>query len=400
MATTGTYTTELDLSDPTLYTAPDRFEIWRQWVAEDALVWSQPAGTPGFWSIFSHQACTRMLGPGTTFSSEYGMLIGFDAERPDVVGGEVVVAMDGDRHRQMRRLVNPLLAVTQSPEFAAFLRDQVRTQLRPYRGGGDPVDMAGNVCPQIPAAAACELFGVPQSDRDRLNELTLNAFGLSDDESARMTRSEAHTELLLYFDELIAERERRPGTDLISRLLAHEQLTAEQVLVNCDAILLASIETTRQSLTGAFAAVATAPGLLDRLRTDLDLVESTTDELIRWTSPAMHVLRVTAEETTINDTRIEPGTAVVAWLPPANRDPRTFADPDSFLPDRRPNRHLGFGYGPHRCVGAAMARAEIRQTLTVLAELIRDVVVDRPPRWARSLVVLGYRELFVGIDWR
>jgi hydroxylation protein CepL len=97
---------------------------------------------------------------------------------------------------------------------------------------------------------------------------------------------------------------------------------------------------------------------------------------------------------------IAEGTAVVAWLPAANRDPRVFDRPELFLPDRSPNRHLAFGHGAHHCLGAALARVELGALLRLLAEQAREVRLTADPEWLRALVVQGYRVLHVELDWR
>lgn len=390
----------MNLADPDLYMSPDRYGLWRSLVAQDAVVWSDSQGdAEGFWSVFSHQACTQVLNPGPAFTSEYGMMIGSGAGRRDSSGGQMIVVTDGAKHRRMRRLMTPLLVRTQSESLVPFIEREMRTLLAESRDTG-PIDVVTAISSQIPAMVVCEILGVPASDRPKLSELTMHAFAGLDTNFDRMTPAQAHTEILVYFDELIEERRRRPGPDLISALLADDELTTHEALLNCDNVLIASIETTRQSLTGAFAAVAATPGLLDRLRADTEAVDNAAEEIIRWTSPAMHVLRVSTQDLVINGTPIAAGSPVVAWLPAANRDPRIFSDPDEFRPDRTPNRHLAFGHGPHRCVGAALARIELRAALGVLADQAHSVVLVRPPQWLRSLIVLGYRELHVDIEWR
>jgi hydroxylation protein CepL len=124
------------------------------------------------------------------------------------------------------------------------------------------------------------------------------------------------------------------------------------------------------------------------------------EEVLRWTSPAMHVLRVTTGEVTVNGRDLPSGTPVVAWLPAANRDPAEFDDPDTFRAGRKPNRHITFGHGLHHCLGSALARIELSVVLRELAERVSRVELVAEPTWLRAVVVQGYRELPVRFTGR
>jgi hydroxylation protein CepL len=388
----------LDLGDPDLYRSERRFEMWREHTAADELVWSEPGSSPsGFWSVFSHEACRRVLAPTAPFTSEYGMMVGFDAEHRDSSGGRMLVVSDGDHHTYLRQTIAPLLSKAMAGTLEKFIEAEVRETIGAAVRSGS-VDVALRIGPRLPAAVVCEILGVPASDRERLVELTNHAFGGNDSAFDKMTASEAHAEILMYFHELVAHRKRSPGDDLVSRLLADGRLGLRDVLVNCDNVLIGGNETTRHSITGCFHALSTVPGALDRLRADPDLIRPAVEEVIRWTSPAMHVLRVATEDVEVNGRVLAKGTAVVAWLPAANRDERVFECPQEFRPDRQPNRHLGFGNGPHHCLGAALARAELATVLRVLAEQVRSVRLTGRPEWLRSNLTQGYLHLPVEFD--
>ncbi|MFF5808320.1 cytochrome P450 [Streptomyces sp. NPDC012746] len=389
-----------DFGDPDLYATTDRHAMWGTLAAEDRVVWTGPGSSPsGFWSVFSHEACGKVLGPQAPFTSEYGMMIGFDAAHPDRAGGRMIVVSDGDRHTQLRRVIAPFLSRSHSASLSSFIETETRALFALERDN-PVVDVAAAIGPRIPAAAVCEILGVPPEDREYLVELTNHAFGGADDGFANMTPSEAHAEILLYFDELITERRDDPGDDLISALLADPELSPDDVLMNCDNVLIGGNETTRHAISGAFHAAAHAPGFLPALAADPDRIAVAVEEVIRWTSPAMHVLRVATDEVTIGSHTIEKGAPVAAWLPAANRDPRVFDRPDAFEPARRPNRHLGFGVGSHHCLGAALARVELAILLRVMAETVTSVELAEEPRWLRSNLVQGYRRLDVGLSWR
>ncbi|TVT55696.1 cytochrome P450 [Amycolatopsis rhizosphaerae] len=387
-----------DLGNPDLYRTDARFAMWRDYAVADEPVWSEPGSSPhGFWSVFSHEACRRVLAPSAPFTSEYGMMIGFDAETPDRAGGRMLVVTDGDHHTRLRRLITPFLSRTNATTLDQFIDAEVRKCLSEAVRAGR-VDVAMTVGPRLPAAVVCEILGVPPNDRERLVELTNHAFGGSDGTFDKMTPSEAHSEILMYFYELVERRRSAPGDDLVSTLLSDGRLSVQDVLFNCDNVLIGGNETTRHSITGCFHALSTVPGALDRLRADPALIRTAVEEVIRWTSPAMHVLRVATEEVEVSGRVLPAGSPVVAWLPAANRDERVFPHPQRFLLDRQPNKHLGFGNGPHHCLGAALARAGLAALLRVLVEQVRSITLTGPPEWLRSNLTQGYLHLPVELD--
>jgi hydroxylation protein CepL len=388
-----------DLGDADLYLTEARFDMWREWAVQDAMVWSDPGAAPsGFWSVFSYQDCQQVLAPTAPFTSEYGMMIGFDAWHPDRAGGRMVVVSDGDWHTHLRKVIGPFLSRQNAANLESFARKEIVTLLDTVAERGS--DVAAQLAPALPASVVCEILGVPAEDRERLIELTNHAFGGADSTFDKMSPDEAHSEILFYFHGLIERRRADPGDDLVSTMLHDDRMDTSEVLINCDNVLIGGNETTRHSIAGTFHAISTRPGFLDELRADPGQAHIAAEEVIRWTSPAMHILRTATEDVTIKGERIAKGMPVVAWLPAANRDPRVFADPDSFVPDRRPNKHLGFGYGPHHCLGAALARLEIRALLEVLARRAKGVTLAAEPLPQRSNLVQGYRKLPVDVDWR
>lgn len=392
----------MNVDDPDIYTSTERFALWRKMVDADAVVWSGPGSSPnGFWSVFSHEACGSVLSPKAPFTSEYGMLIGFDAKNPDRAGGRMLVATDGDRHTFLRRLINPYLTRTRihGGRLQEILRRELSNLLDRARQTAES-DIAKGIGPRIPSTAICEILGIPTSDREWMIELTDHAFGGADATLDKMPPDAAHSEILMYFHDLIAERRRRPGDDLVSAMLRDGELTPDDVLLNCENVLIGGTETTTNSITGTFYAAAQTPDLLDQLRAHPDRLGLVVEEIIRWTSPVMHVMRVPVEDVTLNGQPIAKGTAVVCWLAAANRDSRVFAEPDRFVPHRKPNRHLGLGHGIHHCIGAALARMELRLVLETLAERVASVELVAEPRWLRSVFVQGYRRLPVRFTWR
>jgi hydroxylation protein CepL len=382
--------------------------MWGRLVAENKAVWSPPGTSPsGFWSVFSHQACSELLAPNSHFTSEYGMMIGFDRDCPDKAGGTMLVASEGERHNHLRRLIAPFLSRNSAQSLSAFVRQEVTDIVRELRDGGSSNestttgrDIASRVGSRLPAGVVCELLGIPASDRELVVGLTNHAFGGKEPAFADMEPSEAHTEILSYFVDVILRRRDDPGDDLVTALLAEGSLDDSEILINCDNVLIGGNETTRHAVTGCFHALAENPEILTALRADPALIPAAVEEILRWASPAMHVLRVSTRRTAIAGQEVDEGVAVVAWLPAANRDPGVFPSPDELRLDRHPSRHLAFGHGLHHCLGAALARAELTALLDELADTLDGVVLLAEPQWMSVNQVQGYRHLPVVLHWR
>jgi hydroxylation protein CepL len=397
-----------DLGDPHLYQTADRYRMWASLMAENRALWSPPGtSSGGFWSVFSHQACSELLAPNSHFTSEYGMMIGFDRDHPDKAGGTMMVASEGSRHNQLRRLIAPFLSRASAQSLSAFMWQEVTGILQELREVGSSnestatvPDVASHVGSRLPAAVVCELLGIPASDRELVVGLTNHAFGGKESAFADMTPSEAHAEILSYFVGIIARRRADPGDDLVTALLTDGSLDDREILINCDNVLIGGNETTRHAVTGCFHAVAKNPEILPALRADSALIPAAVEEILRWASPAMHVLRVTTQPTVVAGQEVDEGVAVVAWLPAANRDPGVFPSPDELRLDRYPNRHLAFGHGLHHCLGAALARAELTTLLDALASSLDGVELLAEPQWMSANQVQGYRNLPVRLHWR
>jgi hydroxylation protein CepL len=286
----------------------------------------------------------------------------------------------------------PFLSHAMATTIGDSVHQQVRALVAEAVAAGSG-DVAASLGPVIPASVVCRLLGVPPADRDLLIELTNHAFGGADDAFDRMSPAAAHAELIGYLAELIAKRQRDPGDDLISALLSDGRLIQRDVLLNCDNVLVGGNETTRHAIAGCFRAVAQAPGFLGLLRADPGLVERAVEEVIRWTSPAMHALRVATADVKVAGQQVARGEAVAAWLPAANRDPRIFTDPDEFQPHRAGARHLAFGHGPHHCLGAALARLEGQVAIGSLVRRFPDLEPDGEPDWNGRLILRGMDHL-------
>jgi cytochrome P450 len=201
---------------------------------------------------------------------------------------------------------------------------------------------------------------------------------------------------------VIRDRLAEPGNDLLSALLRAEvdgERLTERDLDNFFSIMVvAGNETTRIAIAQGVLAFCEYPEQWDRLRADRSLLDSATEEILRWTCPTHFMRRTAAADAELGGTTIRAGDKVVLWYVSGNRDQAEFADPDTFDVARSPNRHLSFGRGgPHLCLGAHLARLEIRVVLAALADRVAGFELAGPPRRIRSNFTNGLRQLPIRI---
>ncbi|MFC4008663.1 cytochrome P450 [Nonomuraea purpurea] len=376
---------DLDLLDPHLHAGHDLTGVWRWLRANDPVRRHER-----FWSVTRHADVLRVVRDPAAFTSLKGNMLPTLLRGHDPGAGRMIVVTDGPRHTHLRRLLTPGFGPRALGPITASITAATRELLGGLvrRGGGDFV---AEVAAQVPLRAICELLGVPERDRQRVLELT-GAAMLGEGDDGGLPARIAQSEILLYYTRLAAERRTAPGDDVIS-LLVGGDLTEEEVLLNCYNLIIGGDETARLALAGGVLALATHDEQWARLRADPALVGPAVEEILRWTTPAAHVGRVAVRDVELAGRRVPAGDVVALWTVSANRDEAVFDDPGRFDVGRTPNRHLTFGHGPHFCLGAQLARAEIAALLADLRVSVRAVEVSGPVTWLPSNFVSGVASL-------
>lgn len=246
------------------------------------------------------------------------------------------------------------------------------------RGDGS-VDVVSTLSVGVPLATICSIIGVPTSDwpdivrwTDGLMFATVTATHAAAGETVRDARRRLGREYKDYLDALIADRRLHPRADLASSLAAATiqgtRLTDQQLHGYLVLLVAAGNETTRNAITGGVHALLTHPSERDRLALDpAGLIETAAEEILRWTSPVVQFARTAVTDFELHGATIRAGDTVTVWYPSANRDERQFPDPYRFDISREPNHHLAFGFGEHFCLGANLARWELRAVFRELA---------------------------------
>jgi cytochrome P450 len=422
--------------DPATYEEGPPFEALRRLRADAAVTWvdepalhGQAAG-PGFWLVVRHAEVERVLRDPATFSSWLGATQIRDAGDLDWVR-RMMLNMDPPDHSRLRRLLSrsftprAVAALTESIE-----RTAARLVDRMIDGAPDGrCDFAKEVAADLPLITLADVLGVPAEDRWLLFDWSNRVIGWQDpdyatsaafdpatgtdlarqavalrpapDAAGRMPdpRTRAGMPDLYAYARLLAEEKRRtPGNDVMSILLAQVDDDGGQV---SDAefenmfwlFAVAGNETLRNGLPGGLIALLQHPATLDALRADPSLLPGAVDEMLRWWTPVMVFRRTATTDVDLSGVRIRAGDKVVVSFTSANRDERVFDDPDRFDVRRAPNPHLTFGHGPHFCLGAQLARLQMRALFAELLRRTSALQLDGPPALLRSNFQRGVKRL-------
>ncbi len=393
----------------------DLFALHRR---EAPVYWHEPTEhTPdseGFWSIATYPETLAVLKDQVTFSSVTGgdRPFGGTLLQDLAIAGQVLNMMDDPRHSQIRRLVSSGL----TPRMIRRVEDDLRARAGRLLDAvvpGEPFDFLVDIAAEVPMQMICILLGVPESERHWLFEAIEPQFDFGGSRKAslaQMSAEEAGSRMYAYGQELIASKRAAPTDDMLS-IVANAKLDdlddpAATAMSDLELYLFFSLlfsagaETTRNAVAGGLLALADYPEQLRSLRADLDMLPTAVEEMIRWTSPSPSKRRTATRDVMLGGRAIEAGQKVQIWEGSANRDASVFDRADEFDIARKPNPHLGFGQGVHYCLGANLARLELRVLYEEVLSRFDTVQVVQPVEWTRSNRHTGIRHLVVELSAR
>ncbi|WIM86184.1 cytochrome P450 [Candidatus Mycobacterium wuenschmannii] len=383
----------------------DLFAIHRR---DAPVYWHHPTEhTPdgeGFWSVASYAETLAVLKDPVTFSSVTGggRAFGGTLLQDLSIAGQVLNMMDDPRHSQIRRLVSSGL----TPRMIGLVEDDLRARTRRLLDAvvpGEPFDFLVDIAAELPMQMICILLGVPESERHWLFEAIEPQFDFGGSRTAslsELTAEEAGSRMYTYGQELIAAKRAQPTDDMLSVVANADtadgpEMSDLELYLFFSLLFSAGAETTRNAVAGGLLALAQHPDQLGSLRGDLDALPVAVEEMVRWTSPSPSKRRTATRDVTLGGVPIEAGQKVQIWEGSANRDATVFDGADEFDVTRKPNPHLGFGQGVHYCLGANLARLELRVLFEELLARFADVRVVRDVEWTRSNRHTGIRHLVV-----
>ncbi|MGW2559333.1 cytochrome P450 [Streptomyces sp. NPDC001514] len=351
--------------------------------------WHEPTEhTPrgsGFWSVHTYAESRTILLDPAVFSSAQGTVL-FDHPW----AGYMMNMMDDPRHARLRRLVSGGF----TPRMVNRLEDELRRRTKTLIDTAVEMgqcDLVESVTCELPLQAICMLMGIPQQDRHILSEWVHHVFDVKADSAVDGSAAAATESLLQYGREIVAERRRNPQDDLLS-VITHAHLPDEdpahlmepEIDAFFQLLFGAGADATRSAASWALVAMSADPTIPDAVADNPSVLTTLPDEAVRMMSPVAHNVRTATQDYELAGHRISAGDRVVYWLASANRDEAMFCDPQRLDVRREPNPHLGFAQGPHFCLGAGLARLELRVILGEFAARVERVELTGDVEWTRS----------------
>ena len=389
----------INLKDPLLFEQGMPHALFRQLRYEAPVYWNEEPeeDEPGFWALTKYDDIVAVSKNPQLFSSamgghqiSYPPGLEFNRATAAIVGN--MIGMDPPEHNAYRRLVSPSFSASAVRKMEPTVREIVTRILDRVVPGGE-CEFVAEVAAELPLVVLCELLGVPQEDRRLLFGWTerLTDFGNTPDDQVA-----AFAELFAYGQALAERRRREPAGDLMS-LMANVEMDGQRIdqqLLDGFFLLLviAGNETTRNTISGGLLALIEHPDQYQLLREQPALIPTAVEEMLRWVTPVIHFRRTATTNAEIRGQTIRRGDKVVMWYPSANRDEDMFERPDVFDVRRKPNEHLAFGEGQHFCLGAWLARLELR---VMFEELLRRPTLELAgrPRRMRSYFLSGFTSM-------
>jgi cytochrome P450 len=312
------------------------------------------------------------------------------------------LALNPPDHTRLRRLVSraftPARVRDLGPRIEAIAAELIDTA----SASGGPVDLIAALASPLPVTVISELLGVPSADYDRLVDWSdALARGLDPgfliSAEDRERQQLARAEFGAYLSELIAERRRSPGDDLVSALAGvvddGDVLSEEELIATCILLLVAGHETTTSLMGSAVLGLLQHPDQLARLRAEPGLMTGAVEEFLRYDPPVQLTARVALTDASIGALPVPAGSAALMLVGAANRDPALCANPDDLDITRPPTHHVSFGQGIHFCLGAPLARLETQIVLRLLLQRPDDLFQADEPAWKENTVLRGLRSL-------
>lgn len=347
-----------------------------------------------YWAVVKYDDVLEVHRDVATYSIECPMVIGHSRELADHGRKIVIRELDPPRHTKLRNVLKWDFTPKAVASWAMRVRHWAREYLAEAARRGE-CDFVFDVAARVPVQQFSEMLGVPEADRQRLEHLAnlvvygqVNGHGDAADNLDAMT---ANQRLEEYFSRMLADRAWRPAKDLTTTLargtIDGDPLSSDEQLRNLAFLVVAGLETTRNGIASGLYELLQHRTELEKLVADPSLVNSAVEEILRYASPIYHDLRMATRDTILGGQKIQSGDLVSKWLASANRDEEVFDNPDTFDITRNPNPHLAFGYGQHFCLGANLARVEMRTTLEELIPYLPQIeLADEPQRTGNSSI--------------
>jgi cytochrome P450 len=372
---------------------PHDFFTWLR--RNEPVWWHEPTRyTPndvGFWVVSRYEDVVAVFKDPETYSSELGGTQIYDGRGM----GYQLNQTDDPKHRRLRALVNKGF----TPRMIGRLEDELRRRTKSILDAvpaAETFNFVPAVARELPLQAICSVLGVPQEDRAAIIEIVDLAVGAGD---GTVMSPQYLKQLSAYADTVVERKRSNPADDILSVIVHAQlddgspQLNNQELRAFFNLLFPAGAETTRGSIAGGLLALMENPEELERLRNGPQLMKTAIEEMVRWTSPSVYKRRTTTRDAELKGRLIRQGQKVTVWEMSANRDEDAFENPFRFDVGRDPNNHVGFGLGTHFCLGANLARLEIRVMFEELLERYKRFEVTGPLAWTNNNRLLSLTQL-------
>jgi cytochrome P450 len=386
----------VDLMDESLFTDGPPHALFARMRAEAPVRWNQMADGDGFWSVTKAEDIALISKDPATFSSERsGVFVKDGMPMPIEILNQVILGMDPPRHTKYRGIVQRAFTPRIVAQQEQQIRQRVARLLDDVCERGE-CDLVKELSIELPLQVIAEMLGVPQEDRRKLFDWTMQIEAATGDPA--VDGAAAIGQIGLYLAEIVASRRANPADDLVTALITAEvdgeRLGDFEIAAFFALLMFAGNDTTRNTISGGTLALIEHPEQRQKLIDDPSLIDSAVEEMLRWVTPVMWFRRTPTTDVELRGAQIKENDKVVIWYASGSRDEAAVPDPMRFDVTRGTVAHQAFGGGGrHFCLGSPLARLELAALFPELLRRLPDMQLAGPVEHSRSNWVNGFTSL-------
>ena len=379
----------------------------------DPLAWIETESHKPFWVVSKHSDILEIERQNDKFlNTAQSVLQTKKVEKQIEESGQgqllrTLIHMDEPDHKKFRALTKEWFMPINLRKIEARIKDLAKKTVDHMREMGGELDFVSDVAVWFPLRVIMMILGVPPQDEPLMLKLTQELFGAEDPDLQRKAVSEEDRmqtimEFFAYFSAMTEDRRKRPGDDVAS-VIANATVDGKQIgdleaMSYYIIIATAGHDTTSSAAAGGVQALASSPLELKKMMDDPSISNLAVEEAIRWVSPVKHFMRYATENYSLRNKEIKIGDALMMLYPSGNRDEEVFQKPQNFIADRKPNRHLAFGFGAHHCLGNLLAKLELKFLYEELFSRIKNIELAGEAELVHSNFVSGLKTLPIRVS--